>query len=320
MTTDERRALPPEKAAALRRAVRWEWITIGYTIITISVVAMVLGSSQSMKTAWIEDMLSLVPQIAFLLALPLVRKTATRAFPFGKHRAMGIGHLAAGGALFSVGAILAVESAIGLVKAEHPTIGTVQLFGATIWLGWLMVAVMSVIVIGPFIYGRAKMKLARELDNKLLYADAEMAKADWQTNVATIVGVLGVGVGLWWLDGAAAIFISLGIIHDGYRNTSYALRDLMDERARTYDDSETHPLIEEILERTRQQPWVRWAGIRMRDEGQVLHAEIFVVPVKRRPPPVDVLDDLTRDLMLCDWRMQDVTIVPVKHLPPEATR
>lgn len=147
----------------------------------------------------------------------------------------------AGVALLAVGSNLAVESATGLVRGEHPAIGTVQLFGVTIWLGWLMVAVMSVIVIGPFFYGHAKSKLAPILHNKVLYADADMAKADWTTTVASIVGVLGVGIGGWWLDGAAALFISLGIMWDGIRTTKAAVLDLIDQRARTHDDkTSTH--------------------------------------------------------------------------------
>lgn len=313
------RELPEHKEQALRRAVRWEWGTIAYTAVTITVVAFVVGSSQAMKTAWIEDMLSVVPQISFLVALLLIRKRPTVNFPFGRHRAMSIGHLVAGVSLFGVGAILAVESSIGLIKAERPTIGTVQFFGHTIWLGWFMVGVMSLIAIGPFIYGRAKMKLAEELNNKLLYADAAMAKADWHTNVATIVGVLGVGVGLWWLDGAAAIFISIGIIQDGFRNMRYAVRDLSDERARTYDDKHPHPAIDEILEYVRSEPWVRWVGVRMRDQGQVLHAEVFVVPKRSRPPTTETLENLCGNITDLDWRLQDVVVVPVSELPDQVT-
>ena len=148
----------------------------------------------------------------------MIRKRPTHKHPYGLHRAMGIGHLVAGVALLVIGGNLAIESVISLIKGEHPTIGTVNLFGYTIWLGWLMVTVMSVIIIGPFIYGPAKAKLAPKLHNKVLFADADMAKADWTTNVASIVGVLGVGLGVWWLDGAAALFISIGIAWDGFKN------------------------------------------------------------------------------------------------------
>lgn len=309
--------LPDDQQKALRKAVRWEYFTIGYTTCTIILVAFVVGNSQAMRTAWIEDMLSLIPQIAFLIALVFVRRRPTLSHPYGMHRAMGVGHLVAGVALLTVGLNLAYEAASGLIAAEHPTIGTVNVFGRTIWLGWLMIIVMAVIVIGPLIYGRAKAKIAPVLHNKLLYADADMAKADWQTNAASIIGVLGVGFGLWWLDGAAALFISLGIIRDGIRNTKGAVVDLMDQRARTFDDKHPHPLAGEIIEHLRAQPWIRDAAVRMRDEGQVFHVEAFVVP-RRRKVSVAQVDEVSEAIAEMDWKVQDVVVIVCSTLPDEA--
>ena len=317
MKTMGRTDLPHEQQQALRRAVHWEWFTIAYTVVTIVVVAFVLGGSQAMKTAWIEDILSLIPQIAFLTALLFIRRRPSRAFPFGLHRVMGVGHLVAGVALLAVGGNLAYEAISGLISADHPSIGTVVLFGQTVWLGWIMVAVMSVIVIGPFFYGHAKAKLAPVLHNKLLYADADMAKADWQTNAASIVGVLGIGVGWWWLDGAAALFISLGIVWDGWRNARAAVRDLIDQRARTEDDAEPHPLIDRIADCVDGMPWVGDCAVRMRDMGQVFHIEVFVVP-RRDRVRVSELEDARTAIAALDWKVQDVVVIPVASLPAEA--
>lgn len=311
--------LPAEQAEARKRAIRWEWGTIVYTCLTITLVALVVGNSQAMKTAWIEDMLSLIPQISYLIALIYVKKPSTKTFPFGRHRAMSVGHLVAGVALFAVGANLAIESSLGLIRGEKPSIGSVQLFGETVWLGWLMILVMAVVVIGPIVYGRAKLKLAPVLHNKLLYADAAMAKADWHTNAASIIGVLGVGLGFWWLDGAAALFISVGIVIDGARSTRYAVRDLMDERARTYDDEKPHPLIDAVVQAMQRQPWVRDVGVRLRDQGQVFHLEVFFVPRRRRPPTVDTLEQAAHGLAAIDWKLQDVVLIPVPKVPNEAT-
>lgn len=311
--------LPEEQQRALRSAIRWEVFTICYTSVTIAVIALVVGGSQAMKTAWIEDMLSLIPQISFLIALLFIRRRPSRDFPFGLHRMMGIGHLVAGVALLAVGGNLAVESISGLVRGEHPAIGTVRIFGQTIWLGWLMVAVMVIVIVGPFFYGHAKAKLAPKLHNKVLYADADMAKADWTTTVASIVGVLGIGIGWWWLDGAAALFISLGIVWDGVRNARAAVRDLVDQRARTVDDEHPHPLIARIADDLERQPWVLEAGVRMRDMGQVFHVEAFVVP-RRRTVSVAHLERARDEIVGLDWKMQDVSIVVVPELPDETVR
>ena len=308
--------LPPAQQEALQKAIRWEWFTIGYTSITIVLIAFVVGGSQAMKTAWIEDMLSLIPQVAFLVSLLFIRHPPSRSFPYGLHRVMGVGHLVAGVALLAIGGNLAVESIGGLIRQEHPAIGTVQLFGQTIWLGWLMVAVMILVVPGPFFYGHAKAKLAPKLHNKVLYADADMAKADWTTTVASVVGVLGIGMGLWWLDGAAALFISLGIVWDGYKNTRSAVLDLMDQRARTHDDEEPHPLMRRIVRDLEAQPWVREASVRMRDMGQVFHVEAFVVPHRRRVR-LDSVEGARQRIAGLDWKVQDVVVIPVATLPDE---
>jgi divalent metal cation (Fe/Co/Zn/Cd) transporter len=310
--------LPAEQQHALRKAVRIEIFTICYTVVTIALIALVVGSSQAMRTAWIEDMLSLLPQIAFLVALVVIRRRPGRTFPFGMHRAMGVGHLVAGVALLIVGGNLAVEAVVGFVRGEHPTIGTVNLFGHTIWLGWLMIGVMSLIVIGPLFYGPYKAKLAGPLHNKLLHADAAMAKADWQTTVASIVGVGGVGLGIWWLDSAAALFISLGILWDGWRNTVTAVEDLIDKRATTYDTKAVHPVIADVLGLARGTRGVADAAVRVRDLGQVLHVEVFVV-LRRPRADVAQLERLRERIVALDWKMQDVVVIPVSSLPDEAT-
>ena len=165
-----------EQKRLMRRAAKLEWISVGYAACTITVVALVVGNSQAMRTAWVEDMLSVLPQLAFLIALRWTRKPRRPRQPYGYHRSMGAGHLVAGVALLVVGAMLAYESITALVKTEHPTIGTVNLFGHTIWQGWPMIAVMTVIVIPALILGRLKIKVAKPLHNKLLYADSKMAK------------------------------------------------------------------------------------------------------------------------------------------------
>jgi divalent metal cation (Fe/Co/Zn/Cd) transporter len=311
--------LPEAQAVAMRKAVRIEVFTICYTIVTISVVALVLGNSQAMKTAWVEDILSLAPQVAFLIALFFVRRPPSKRFPYGLHRAMSAGHLVAGVALFVVGATLATEAISGFVKGEHPTIGTIVLFGTSVWLGWVMVAVMAIIAIGPPFYGRYKLKLAEPLHNKLLSADADMASADWQTNAASIVGVLGIGVGLWWLDYAAALFISVGIVWDGVKNMRIATLGLLDKRATTYDEAARHPLIAEVAGALRDLPWVEDAAVRMRDLGQVFHVEAYVVPLDPRTP-VEAYESAARAVAALDWKVQDAEVIPVSRLPEEADR
>lgn len=308
--------LPDEQRDALRRAKVVEWLSIGYTACTVTAVAFVVGNSQAMRTAWIEDMLSVLPQVAFLVAMIFIRRPPTRKHPYGMHRTMGIGHVVGGVALLIVGGTLGYEAVSGLVLVEHPTIGTVAPFGHTLWLGWLMVAVMVLIAIPPFFFIRVKKELAETLNNKLLHADAAMAHADWQTNAASIVGVLGIGIGLWWLDGVAAAFIAAGIIKDGWDNTRASVLDLMDMRATTVDQRHPDPLIDEIEELVADEPWARQVACRARDLGNVLHVEVFVIP-REGSPSLDEIEATGHAVAELSWRLQDVVVTPVSHLPAE---
>ena len=311
--------LPQRQVEVLHRAIRLEWVTIGFLAVTVTLVYLVLGNSQAMKAAWIEDMLSFIPPIAFLVAIAFNRRTPTQRHPYGFHRSVGVGHLVAAVALTAMGGYLIVDSAIGLITGTHPTIGTVELFGVTVWLGWLMIGVMALTALPPVFIGRAKMTLARELHNKVLYADADMNKADWQTALGSIVGVTGIGLGLWWLDAVAAIFIAAGILRDGLNNLRGPVADLMDERATTFDDRKPHPVAAKDDEYLRALPWVDDVGSRVRDEGHVFHIEAFVVPVEGRMPTLDMLEAARQQCVALDWKVQDIVLVPVRELPDVLT-
>lgn len=309
--------LPDEQRLALRKAVKFEWITMGFLAASTVLVFAVLGNSQAMKAAWIEDLLSFLPPISFLIATRVIRRRPTREHPYGYHRAVGVAHLVAAVALVVMGGYLLVDSGIGLVTAEHPTIGAVQLFGQTFWLGWLMIIAM-LLTAGPPVYlGIVKMKLAETLHDKVLYADADMNKADWTTALAAAVGVLGIGVGWWWADAAAALLISLSILHDGGKNLRAAIGGLVDTTAKTFDDAEPHPLGSRIDRYLSGLRWVGEARSRIRDEGHVFHVESFVVVRGRRMPKVEQLEEAREACIGLDWKVQDMVIVPVAALPEE---
>jgi cation diffusion facilitator family transporter len=312
-----RTELPERQQQALKRAIRIEWGTIAFLAVAITAVGLVTGSSQAMKAAWIEDMLSLAPPLAFLLAVRLANRSPNPTYPFGYHRSVGVAHLVAGVALFTMGAFLLYDSISGLVKAEHPPIGTVVIFGQQLWLGWLMMGVMALTIPLPIYFGRVKMRLAEELHDKVLYADADMNKADWMTAAGSIVGVAGIGLGLWWMDSAAATFIAASILWDGIKNLKGAITDLMDTRATTFDDGEPHPDAAKIDDHLRGLTWVGEAGSRVRDQGHVFHVESFVVPRRGMSPTLEQLMEARDGCIDLDWKIQDIVIVPIDELPEE---
>ena len=300
--------LPPTKHSAYARAIRLEWLTIGYLLTAIAAIYLTLGNSQAMKTAWIEDMLSLIPPIVFLIADRIRQRPPNEIFPYGYHRVVSIAYLVASFALFLVGALLLADAALKLAAAEHPSIGTVELFGHHVWLGWLMEAALLYSAVPAIVLGRLKVPLARELHDKVLFADAKMNKADWLTAVAAMAGVLGIGLGLWWADAVAAAVISIDIVHDGFVNLRTVVTDLMDKRPTTVDDSAVDPLTTRVEREMHDLNWVREARARLREEGHVYFGEVFVVPKDGTADLVERVREAHERLLKLDWRLHDIVV------------
>ena len=295
--------LPPDIRPAMAKARKLEWWTIGGMATVVVAMYFAMGSSQAMKTAFLEDLLGLVPAITFLIAAWLEPRTPTRRYPYGFVRVNSLAFLASAVVLTAMGLWLLFEGLMGLFRQEHPTIGPIDLFGRTIWLGWVMIAALAYSVVVPVILGRLKKPVARELRDKVLHTDSDMQKADWQTGLAGIVGILGVGFGLWWADSAAAAVISLSILFDGLKNIRTASAELLDSVPRALDGSEMSPEAERLRERLAR----RWPDghIRLRESGRYILADIGNVH-----PPQDLPD--LRELMGDDphWRLAKLSFTP----------
>ena len=304
--------LPPEEREAQRQACRLEWITIGYLITAIAILYVTLGSSQAMKAAWIEDILSLLPPIAFLVANRMRRRPPNDEYPWGYHRAVTVGYLCSAAALLLLGSYVLIDSLLKLVMAERPPIGVFVIGGWDPWAGWVMLAALAYTGIPPVILGRKKLRLAEKIHDKVLYADAEMNRADWMTAGAAALGVIGIGAGLWWADAVAGAFISLDIVRDGVKNLKAASADLLDRMPRTYDDKQDDPIIAMLRDDLMAMDWVKDAKVRLRELGHVYAGEAFVVPVDG-DDLVQRANDAREQLMNDHWKLHDIVIVAVSE-------
>jgi cation diffusion facilitator family transporter len=303
--------LPPELEPVMERAKRLEWLTIGSLAAIVIAIYFTMGSSQAMKAAWIEDLLSFVTPIAFLISARYRHGEPNDEFPYGYHRSVNIAFLAGAVALTLFGTFILFDSAISLVQAHHPTLGTTVLLGRQLWSGWLMIGVLFLSGIPPFILGRMKLKPARQLHDKTLKADADMNRADWLTAISGIVGILGIGIGWWWADAAAGAVISLGIVKDGVTNLRQAAGDLLDPSPLTVDGepSETPGRVREALLKL---PWVRTAEVRLREEGHVFTGELFLTTAATADLSSKV-EEARRTASRVDWRVHDVVVELEDH-------
>ena len=315
MTGRPHSALPPEQSALLHRAIRLEWVSLLVMVAIIGAVGVTAGQSQAMRTAFAEDSLALIAPIAFLIGVRRAALPRSPEHPYGHHRAIAAGHLVSAVALLTFGLLLIYNGASGLISGERPPIGVVNVAGRTIWAGWLMIVVMTLTAVPPVILGRMKLKLAEQLHDKVLAADADMLKADWQTGLATVAGVVGIGFGLWWADAVAAMVVSLSIVKDGVTNLRRAVSALLDARATPIDSEEPHPVIEKLRRAALTTGWVAEAEVRTRDLGHVFHSEVFVVPVEGAAVTVGQIEELRRRCQEAEWKAIDTVIVVTDEIP-----
>jgi cation diffusion facilitator family transporter len=319
------RGLPrkPEAEHELKKARTLAWVSIAYIFSTIVMLFFVMSGSQALKTEMSGEILSLIPPTLFLIGDSISRREPDRRYPFGYERAVSAGYVGAAVALLMVGVYLLFDGGMKLAKMEHPTIGGFPLFGPwageVIWTGWLGIAVLLWSGIPAHFLGEAKRRAAKTLHDKTMAADADINAADWQSAGAAILGITGVGFGLWWADSAAAVLISLEIIRSGVSELRSALGDIMDRRPQKLESKEDEPVPDAVTDFLKRQPWVRDVVVRVRERGREFTAEAHVVPTQDQ---LSVEEVSRAGKLACevDPRLADVTIAPVVELPDDVKR
>jgi cation diffusion facilitator family transporter len=299
--------LPPDRRVFLRRAIRLEAISIVYLLSVLALFGLVYGGSQVVKAELVEVGLSLAAPVAFLVAVPFRERPPSEHFPYGFHRAMSIAFLVASVGLTSLGAYIFIDSGLSLLGGHRPTIDSIDIAGQVIWRGWAFLPVLLWSIVPAVFLGRAKMVPARRLHDKVLYADAEMNRADWKTGVAAIIGIFGIALGFWWADSTAALLIAGNILLDGGRNLRACVFDLMDRVPHRVDDTAIEALPARVATELKGLDWVRDARVRLREAGHIFLGEAFVKPVDQEDL-IPRLAEARERLLRLDWRLHEIVI------------
>ncbi|HEV7993789.1 MAG TPA: cation transporter [Gemmatimonadaceae bacterium] len=306
---------PPEQQQQRKRARTLSWLSLALLISTAVLVWATLGQSEAMKTAWVEDLLGLVPPIVMLVALRVENRAPSKRYPYGYFRVVSIAFLITAAVLSLAGLWLLRDSVAKLIARERPPVGAMTLFGHTVWAGWPMIAALTYCVAIGILLGRLKGPVAEKLNDRALAADADMNKAGWMSEGAAIIGILLIGYGKWWGDSLAAAFISLNIVRDGWVNLRQVVADLMDESPTKLGGHELEALPDKIRAAAEQLPWVDKAAVRLREHGHVISGDVFIVP--RDQGQGDLVKRIERaadDLAKVDWRIYSLTVMPVSEL------
>ena len=299
---------PREQRDARERMARLCKLSCGLLLSGAVLLFLTVGNSQSMKTAWMTDVLTILPPLSLLVSLRFELRPPTRRFPFGYLRATSVAFLVTAGALTMMGLFLFLDSGLKLLRGEHPAIGSRVLFGHELWSGWLMIAALAYSMTIGIVLGRLKLPVAETLHSKALSADATSNSAEWMSEGAAIIGLTLVGFGLWWGDALAALIISFDVIHDGWRSIRFVLADLMDETPSVLEGNESESLPARLRRAAEEMDWVQQAAVRLREHGHAVTGEVFVVPREPDRALAHVADAGAR-LQALDWRLHDLVVV-----------
>lgn len=297
-----------ELRAGFTRMRRLEWISLGYQIFITAVLAAFAGSSQVIKTEWMENAFAIIPIAGVLLTYRFENKTPDAGRPFGYHRAATIAFMAAAFAIAAVGILLVFEAASNLIHGERPSIGGFLLFGHTIWLGWILVALMAVSAIPPVVLGKLKTPISILIHDKALHADAEMNRANWLSNGAGCIGLVLVAFGFWWGDSLAALLIALDITRDGVTAVARSLSDVMDQHPTDLETGRQHPIVRDVYRAIAALPFVAAHKTLLREHGRYFFGEIFIVANDAMPTVIEATRAVREAVLPLDWRLQHLAI------------
>lgn len=199
-------SMPPDiagRAAARARALRLEYLTVGYNIVEgfIAVSAATAAGSIALLGFGVDSFIESLSGAVLIWRLRAETESSTtaeiRALDRKSERWVGI-------SFFALAGYIAWESADGLAAGRRPQstwigIGLTTLSIAVMW--WL---------------GAAKRRAARELNSGALAADAFQTTVCWWLSLITLGGIgLNAAFGWWWADPVSALGMSALLVREG---------------------------------------------------------------------------------------------------------
>lgn len=194
---------PAGREALLGRALRLEYLTVGWNVVegVIALVAAAAAGSVVLVGFGVDSFVECTSGAVLVWRLLAERRARDHEeierLDRRAHRLVGL-------SLFGLAAFVAFEAARSLWKGDRPEPSLVGIavivvsLGAMIWLA------------------RAKRRTALELGSRALEADAFQTTACWWLSLITLAGLgLNTALGWWWADPVAALGMTWFLVREG---------------------------------------------------------------------------------------------------------
>lgn len=194
-----------DRAGALRRAVRLEWLTVGWNAVEgiIGVGAAVAAGSVALLGFGFDSFVETASGAVILWRIAAERRST------GQTRVERVEYLARKGVALSLWLLalyVATEAVLSLVNGDRPSSSPVGLA-----LLMLSLAVMKWLA-------NAKRNVARDMHSHAMEADAAQTDFCWKLSVAALLGLgANAAFGWWWADPVAALGLAILVVIEARR-------------------------------------------------------------------------------------------------------
>ncbi len=192
------------RAAHLVRALRLEYLTVGWNVVegVVAVTAAVLAGSVALFGFGVDSFVESASGLTMIWRLRAERrgKLDDQAIERVEQRARRLVAVS----LFLLAAYVGFDATATLITADKPLFSLVG----------IVLTSLSLLVM--LWLARAKRRVAAELESRAMEADAFQTTACWWLSLAALVGVGANGLlGWWWADPGAALLIAGLIAKEG---------------------------------------------------------------------------------------------------------
>jgi divalent metal cation (Fe/Co/Zn/Cd) transporter len=188
----------------LRRAIRLEWLTVGWNIVEgiVAITAGLLAGSIALVGFGVDSAVETVSGVVLLWRLTAEARGTLdeEAVERVEHRAERL----VGVAFLLLAAYVAFEAVRSLVTGEAPDASPVG------------IALTAVSIVAMLWLARQKRVTGQALGSRALVADAHQTYACWYLSMITLGGLLlNAVLGWWWADPVAALAIVVLLVREG---------------------------------------------------------------------------------------------------------
>lgn len=191
------------RASARARALRLEYLTVGYNIVEglVAVMAATAAGSVALLGFGVDSFIESLSGAILVWRLRAENGSSTSAAIHSLDRKA---ERWVGVSFFVLAAYIAWEAAESLIEGRRP--------GIT-WIG-IGLTVVSIAIM--WWLGAAKRRVARELGSRALEADAFQTTVCWWLSLITLGGVgLNAMFGWWWADPVSALGMTALLVREG---------------------------------------------------------------------------------------------------------